>query len=659
MRHTLIRRAAIAVGVSALVLPFAASAAQAAPTRQAVSGSTPAWATPANRAGNPSSSQRVDVQVFLKLRNAAGAERFANQVSTPGSKQYGKYLTAKQFNARYAPTADNIRTVRNFLRQQGLTVSGVGQGNRYVEASGTVAELNKAFGADLHTYSYRGHKLRAPGKQATLPANVGNLVLSVNGLAQTGPLRTPFHHKVVSNSSTAKTRSAAPSAAPAPAQCSNFWGEHNQTMPQAYGRTEFPTYICGYGTDQLQTAYGVKKAIATGTNGAGTTIAIVDAYASATMKADADKYAVDNGQGHYAKGQYSEKVFKPFDMQDECGGEDGWNGEEAIDVEAAHAMAPGATIKYVGAKNCDTGLDAALNWIIQNHAANIVSDSWGNLGEDIPASAVAAEHTIFVQAAAEGIGMYFSSGDNGDEVTAGNTPSAQPDFPASDPFVTAVGGTSLAVGSDNSYGFETGWGSTRAVVDYTQDPAAYSQAPPGEFYGGAGGGTSTLFDQPAYQKGVVPASLSQQYGGAPARVVPDVAALADPYTGMAVGRTIDGEYTLETWGGTSLACPLFAGIQADASQGRSTPIGFANPLMYQLKAGAFRDVAPQRTPVAVATPTGSSLVTFDRDSSLFTAPGYDNVTGVGSPNGTSYLAAAAGGSHGGHGGHGGGHHRHH
>ncbi|GAA3519627.1 S53 family peptidase [Actinocatenispora rupis] len=641
MRHTLIRRAAIAAGATALVLPFAASAATAAPIRHAVPGSTPAWATSANRSGTPQSSDRVGVQVFLNLRDADSAERLATAVSTPGNRQYGHYLSPAQFNKRFAPSDASVQQVSSYLKGQGLSVDGTAAGNRYIDASGTVAQLDKAFGTTLSTYRYKGHSLRAPSRQATLPSSVANLVLSVNGLAETAPLRTPFHHRA-SDPASAKTRSAAPSAAPAPAKCSTFWGEHHQTLPKAYGRTEFPTYLCGYTPDQLQSGYGVKGPIAKGTDGSGTTVAIVDAYASPTMQADADRYAQENGQGAYAAGQYSEKVFKPFDMQDECGGEDGWNGEEAIDVEAAHATAPGATIRYVGAKNCDTGLDEALNWIIQNRSADIVSDSWGNTGEDIPASSVKAEHTIFVQAAAEGIGMYFSSGDSGDEVTAGNTPSAQPDFPASDPYVTAVGGTSMALGSDNSYQFETGWGTDVAKVDYTQNPAAYASTPPGEFVFGAGGGTSTLFDQPRYQRGVVPSSLSRAYGGTPARVVPDVAALADPYTGMAVGRTIDGTYTVETWGGTSLACPLFAGVQAVASTHRHVAIGFANPMLYSMyKSSAYRDVLPQRTPVAVATPSGSALVTFDHDSSLAAARGYDDVTGLGTPNGAKYVQHAS------------------
>lgn len=646
MRHTLIRRAVVMVGVTALTLPFAAGA-HAAPSRHTLSGSTPSWATPSHQSGTTAAKKTISVQVNLNLRHAADAERLASDVATPGNDRYGKYLTPAAFNRRYAPTNGQVDRVKSYLRSQGLHVDGVAAGHRWINATGSVSDMNQAFGTTLRTYRYKGHSLRAPGKKASLPATVSRLVLSVSGLTNTAPLRRPFHHQVAAPTAAGaqpKAGSKSADAEPTPAKCSNFWGEHSQKMPDAYGRSEFPTYLCGYTPDQLQTGYGIKGDLAVGQDGSGTTIAIVDAYAAPTMKADADKFSKANQQPTFTKGQYSEKVFKPFGMQDECGGEDGWNGEEAIDVESAHAMAPAANIQYVGAKDCDTGLNEALNWIVQKHAADVVSDSWGNLGEDVPAGDIKAEHTIFVQAAAEGIGMYFSSGDSGDEVTAGNTPSAQPDYPASDPFVTAVGGTSLAVGVDGSYGFETGWGDDVDTADYTQDPAGYEQALPGYFYAGAGGGTSTLFDQPDYQKDVVPASLAHKYGGDSARVAPDVAALADPYTGMAIGRTTGGEYTVQTWGGTSLACPLFAGIQAVASTDRATAIGFANPLLYSLSGSdAYHDVAPQRTPVALATPTGSSLVTLDHDSSLATSYGYDNVTGLGSPNGKRFVRAVANG----------------
>jgi subtilase family serine protease len=315
-------------------------------------------------------------------------------------------------------------------------------------------------------------------------------------------------------------------------------------------------------------------------------------------------------------------------------------------------MAPGANIYYLGAKNCDTGIDVALNYAVQHHVADMVSNSYGNLGEDIPASEIAKEHGIFVQAAAEGIGMYFSSGDSGDE--AAGTGFQQPDYPASDTMVTAVGGTSLAIGAAGNRQFATGWGTDLDEVNADDD--GYQQPLPGAFRFGAGGGTSTIFAQPDYQQGVVPASLSHRYGGQAMRVVPDVAAIADPYTGFLIGLTLDGKYQTLAIGGTSLASPVFTGIQALASQGRSAPIGFANPLLYSLAGSpAYHDVTPTRVPKGVTNPTGSYLVTLGRDSSLRTSYGYDNVTGNGAPNGAAFLSAeAASGGPGSGGGPGGG-----
>ncbi len=294
---------------------------------------------------------------------------------------------------------------------------------------------------------------------------------------------------------------------------------------------------------------------------------------------------------------------------------------------------------YFGAGNCDTGLDTALNYVVQHHSADIVSNSYGYVGEDVPAAEMKLDESLFTQAAAEGIGIYFSSGDAGDEVTIGNTTSAQPDFPASDPMVTGVGGTSLALTSGGANKFETGWGSAHDVVDFSGKPAEYTETLPGGFIFGAGGGTSTVFAQPAYQRGIVPVALSKRYGNPAARVVPDLAAVADPYTGFLFGETIDGTFTLGTIGGTSLACPLIAGVQAIASTGRTTAIGFANPLLYSLPAQAFRDIKPSRDQIAVSSPTGGSLTTFDHDSSLGTSFGFDDVTGRGTPIGAVLTAA--------------------
>jgi subtilase family serine protease len=238
-----------------------------------------------------------------------------------------------------------------------------------------------------------------------------------------------------------------------------------------------------------------------------------------------------------------------------------------------------------------------------------------------------------IQAAAEGIGVYFSSGDSGDETSTLGV--ASTDFPASSPWVTAVGGTSLGVGANGSRVLETGWGTS----NYDCDAQTLACARTGWLYG-SGGGVSRVFAEPSYQ---VAAGL--KLGG---RGVPDVAAVGDPQTGYLVGQTqtfpdrvVYDEFRL---GGTSLSSPLFAGIVALAQQRAGRSFGFANPLLYANRA-KLHDVTSTKTAVArrnyvndvdASQGTVDRLRTFDDYSgspTQHTNPGWDNVTGLGTPNG--------------------------
>jgi subtilase family serine protease len=260
------------------------------------------------------------------------------------------------------------------------------------------------------------------------------------------------------------------------------------------------------------------------------------------------------------------------------------------------------------------------------------------------ADSVAAYQQVFLQGAMQGIGFMFSSGDDGDELAT--TGIKQADYPASDPYVTAVGGTSDAIGAAGNMDWQTGWG----TVKYSLSQDGTSWDPAGYLYG-AGGGDSALFDKPAYQQGVVPNSLASGRG------VPDIAMDADPNTGMLVGETqtfSDGTYYDEyRLGGTSLASPLLAGMTALATQDAGTRLGFLNPAIYsQAGTSTYNDVkgAPAdpgmvRVDYANSEDASDGLVysvrTFDKDSSLVTVRGWDDVTGVGSPN-SSWLTSLGG-----------------
>jgi subtilase family serine protease len=263
----------------------------------------------------------------------------------------------------------------------------------------------------------------------------------------------------------------------------------------------------------------------------------------------------------------------------------------------------------------------------------------------LPPGFIRPFENTFMQGAAEGIGIYFSSGDSSDESLSVGYRTV--DWPASSPFVTAVGGTSLGVGQDNTRVIETGWGThTRSL-----NPTSGNWGSDSWLYG-SGGGVSRLFAEPSYQAGVVPASVFAAQGRT-GRAVPDIAAFGDPNTGYMIGQTQtfpDGSvrYSEYRIGGTSLSSPIMAGIMALADQAKGAPHGFGNPVFYaNATSGAFYDVLHVQAAVVRVNYRNSidasaglryRLRTFDQGLSLQTTPGWDDVTGVGSPT-ASFISA--------------------
>jgi subtilase family serine protease len=399
--------------------------------------------------------------------------------------------------------------------------------------------------------------------------------------------------------------------------------------------------------------------------GKGQTVAIVDAYASPTMQADADEFARVTGDKPFRPGQYAQHLDTPFTEAgaDECDAA-GWYGEESLDVEAVHGQAPNANVRFVAAASCeDSDLANADAYIVNHHLASIVSNSWGEPADDAVITNVF--DLIFQAGAAEGIGFFFSSGDSGYESPAEDPGSdqIQVDYPTSSPWVTSVGGTSLAIGKRSNYEFETSWGTL--LDPLASNGTSWSSTPPGDYPAGydgsSGGGVSTAYQQPFYQAHVVPAALSHHLPNgttspAAMRVEPDVSALADPSTGMLVGETIlepNGKtfgFALSRIGGTSVASPTFAGIEADAQQAAGRPLGFANPAIYaRYGTSAFHDVTDHplgpgylaqvrnnyTNPATKAGPILTYLRTLGIDgegaAALPATKGYDDATGVGSP----------------------------
>jgi subtilase family serine protease len=658
-------RVAVATMVALAIGAFAFGAATAAASpsangRTALVGSVPSWAKASSFKGAAAGSDNVGFRVYLGWRNEGAVQALAKAVSSPSSPSYGHYLTPQQFRREFAPSQGDVNAVESWLRSQGFQVDYVPLNNHYVAAEGTVAQANAAFGVTLNEYSYDGMTLRAPSSALTIPSSLAGVVESVVGLDESAALVRPD-----SASTNAPPSFGFRNAGP----FSTFWADNTATI---LGDT-FPWVPQGYTPPMLRGAYGVASAVADGLDGSGQTVAIIDAYASPTIFQDAQTFSELNDPGHVLQHSQFHQIVAPGTLrrpQNKQQDPQGWYGEETLDVEAVHGMAPGANILYVGGPNNYQDLDAALNHVVDQHLANIVTNSYGFIGEALPPGFIKPYEQTIEQGVIEGIGIYFSSGDFGDNsLLFGIAPTAN--WPASSPFVTAVGGTSLGVGTGDTYVGETGWSTARSRLQYSNgSPDHWGSA---VFTGGGGGGPSHIFSAPWYQSGV-----STDSG---MRTTPDISMVGDPNTGMLEGQTqffpdgscgggattCYGEYRI---GGTSVSSPLLAGVMALVDQQRANnslpPLGFANPAIYAAYAennGSLHDVqgttiggydwvfrndffntlnANDTNPVIAPNGIITSKRTLGYTGQFIqTGPGYDDMTGVGSPDGPTFLDTLA------------------
>jgi subtilase family serine protease len=659
----------VSLGVAQVAVPAHAATTHtrttAGSSNRSTSGSS--WVSRATRTGAPAPSTKLHLAVWLKQRDTAGLDRVTHALYTHGSGRYHQWLTSRQVMRSYAPTRHQVAVVEHYLRGQGFRVDSVAGNRAYVNVTGTVAHANRAFQVSLGTYRYHGHTYRGSATAPKLTGIAGNHIGSVAGLDTAAAYR-PMH--------TTRHTTTPAAATPWDGVCGDFSTTKSLDFINPTETKSFTGFIpcTGYTGAQLQQAYGVDQLPADA--GAGQTVAIVDAYGSPTILQDANKFSQVSGLPPLDSSNFQIREPAGIGHKKESKAQDplGWQAEVSIDVEAVHAMAPGAKIVLVVAPNNYASLDEAVNWINVHHIANIVTNSWG-LPLDLAAPGQGSrDERIFQTAAAQGIGENFSSGDNGDEVQ--NTGNLSVDFPSSSPWVNAVGGTSLFTNSDGSYNTETGWGNTfyrlatcdqsHTVVDqlhcdvYNQDPSKVLDE---GFSGGAGGGLSSIWSAQPWQSAISGDNAAGYGTVGTHRAVPDVSMLADPETGMniwitdqSVGDTAPEQ---EQFGGTSLASPLFAGIMADVDQARAGvgdgPAGLASQYLYNLPSGAVRDIVPPTfgvaNPSSAAGSDSRSLfygsffsgslfnVGFNADSSLDTAPGWDDVTGVGTPYAPAFIAA--------------------
>ncbi|WP_328617287.1 S53 family peptidase [Amycolatopsis sp. NBC_00355] len=622
-----------ALAATAALLASTAATAVAAPDttagdtgdRTPIAGSTPAWATPHTEVAHSNGNTVRRIQVALTLRDQGGAEHLAAQLATPSSAEHGNFLSSKEFLERFAPTQDAVNQVSRWLGTQGLHVTGVSANRHFVDAEAPTTALESAFGTRIAAFRTRidgtPRTLTAPASPVTVPASLRASITAVLGLDDSAALLKPQHTR--------------PTAAAAEQHCARWWGEQNNTdVPQKYPAGSQSNSLCGYTGTQVRAMYKLGN----GDTGAGTTIGVVGAYNSATVVADTNQAAAQLGVPPLAAGQYSAVLPQGgFTDATECGA-DGWAAEQTLDVQASHTIAPSAKVYYYAGKTCKgTGIYDAFNQAVTDNAVDVISNSYGNADGEagLPQAARDQFNSMALQAAIQGQSITVSTGDAGNNSGPVGYPTAS--FPSSSPWVVAVGGTSVGLDQNNQPKVLTGWENSGNTQ--TGNSWAPQQDADGPFASGAGGGTSALYDAPDWQAGVVP-------GAGGKRAVPDIAALADSYTGMLVGQTIKGQFGIGSYGGTSLASPLIAGLVADAQQARSgnARAGLLTPILYSLRgSGAIADVTPQKagvwTPmmhafggVAVPAGQGSYLIDFDaHPQNLHSGPGWDNVTGLGTP----------------------------
>lgn len=371
-------------------------------------------------------------------------------------------------------------------------------------------------------------------------------------------------------------------------------------------RCQQPGYpINCYTAQELLKAYGIQRVQDAGIRGKGQTIVIIDSFGDPTIADDLNVFDTTFGLPAaklniiYPNGQPA------FDLNN--ADEVGWSGEIALDVESAHAVAPAATIDLVVAySDQDQDIQNALQYAVDHRLGNVISQSYGEAESCVDPTIMKAQHRAFAKAVAEGITLFASSGDNGaaQPTCDGSSAILSASSPASDPFVTSVGGTSLtATQPDGTYVSETAWN---------------------DEYGASGGGYSTIYSRPFYQNGYVHNS---------GRGVPDVSYSGDVNNGLLIAWS-GGDPTqvgsIYIFGGTSAGSPQWAAMTSlvDSVFG---PQGDINPLLYLFVARfeyskVFHDITTGNNTVVESDANGNPLTITGYNATR----GWDAVTGLGS-----------------------------
>ena len=583
--HSKLRRKTLAIGLATVLAGMAMSAS--AGGLQAVTDQ-----------GLAPTDQNITVSLVLRLRHEAELENYVRQTATPGSANFQKFITTAQFADRYGATDAQIARVQKYLDEHGLR-GEVLDNHMVISVQGTVGQFSELFATPVHNYVSRetGQRFHRPTRPLVMPVGLGDNVILASGLSNEWhyvPHHTsklPVTNLRLANPPTTLSAQARTAAA------------GNPTATGVPGQ---------YTVGDLANMYNINPLYQRGITGKGSTVAIVTL---ATFDpADAEDYWAAIG--------LDTKPHRITQIHVDGGGWTNGADETTLDVQQAGGLAPQANIIVYDAPNAGSGFVDAFARAVSDNQADSISASWG-LGEIFNFAALnvdgarntdttdvgdlRAYHQIFLEAAAQGQSMFAASGDSGAydtvrQLGSGDGPGEfnaplTVDSSASDPYITAAGGTTVPVKFVNSAGDvvlsidqESVWGWDYLLPFVPSRDAVFSV--------GGGGGVSVYWRQPLYQfftygtqrsekKQTLtyndPASGPYTYlklpGNFNGRNVPDISLNADPETGYLL--VFQGG--LYSSGGTSFVAPQLNGITALLRQSTGHRIGLWNPHMYLLQ----------------------------------------------------------------------------
>jgi len=598
-----------------LTLTAGASLPAYAAAGQLVAHNTPTFVSTAKNLGAEDPAKTIEVSVWLNLHNRAALDTLAQQLYDRTSPNYRRWLKNSDL-ARFAPTAQEAATVREFFESHNLKVVSVGPGNFFVRARGTVSDVQSAFHVTLNKYQVRGQVVRSNDRDPYIDGAAGPLVRSVSGL-DTGKFEHPVISQTAALPGLKKAAVKSPAAGPKPAAVNpnDFFNStcFDGTVTETYstnnnGTLPIGTYKgnhlnlqsltsagCAYTPPVIQTAYNLTGLYAEQFQGAGQTIGIIDSCGSTTIQDDANAFSAQFGLPALTSSNFAITYLPTPSL---CEAAD--QVEINIDVEWAHAVAPAANINLIIAPSYYfQDLDEAEYIAIYNGLASVLSGSYGQVESFLPPTELETGNLLSELAATFGISANFASGDTGDYSVYGIAQTVS--YPADSPWSTAVGGVSLALNPDNSIAWQAGWGNNETLLaneGFIEDPPYYGDS---GFYAGSGGGASNCavqdsnydclagFPKPSFQK-----KLPGKY-----RQLPDISWLADPFTGVPILISVPGQIPEQVWqvyGGTSVACPMFSALWAIANEEAEVnggpALGQAAPYVYSLPSTAIFDVVP-------------------------------------------------------------------